>query len=182
MVRFWVGCSGPPSAGAGLIHRICGQLCTTHKPGTRRVFCECLLDTRKGGLVCDRLSAGCKGFGGCEYLPDTGKCPTEPKVSATTIREALKPYVAPKALQADSSDEESGNEISTLPKPKTGRGNIQFAAETAALTGESKQSINQYRAPARSANGMSAAALALMDWLKTATSPTEAHVMPFQHR
>ena len=43
---------------------------------------------------------------------------------------------------------ESGNEISTLsqPKPKTGRGNTQFAAETSALTGESKQSINQYRA------------------------------------
>lgn len=39
---------------------------------------------------------------------------------------------------------ESGNEISTLsqPKPKTGRGNTQFAAETSALTGESKRAIN----------------------------------------
>lgn len=40
-------------------------------------------------------------------------------------------------------EEESGTNCSTLAAPKTGRGNTQFAAETAALTGQSKQEINR---------------------------------------
>ena len=63
------------------------------------------------------------------------------------IREALTPS-APTEWRKEGEVGESGNEIPTLsqPKPKTGRGNTQFAAETSALTGESKRNINQYRA------------------------------------
>jgi len=32
----------------------------------------------------------------------------------------------------------------TLAKPTTGRGNTQFAAETAAITGESKSQVNRH--------------------------------------
>ena len=38
--------------------------------------------------------------------------------------------------------EESGTSCPTLTTPKTGRGNTQFAAETAAITGQSKRAIN----------------------------------------
>ena len=40
-------------------------------------------------------------------------------------------------------DAESGTTCPTLSTPKTGRGNVQFAAETAAITGESKREINR---------------------------------------
>lgn len=44
--------------------------------------------------------------------------------------------------------EESGAACATLEKPTTGRGNTQFAAETAAVTGESKSQINRHLARA----------------------------------
>ena len=62
------------------------------------------------------------------------------------IREALHPE-PPRDYSLESYDDEgekeSGTNCSTLAKPKTGRGNIQFAAETAALTGQSKRDINR---------------------------------------
>lgn len=66
------------------------------------------------------------------------------------ICEALAPYV-PVEFQ-DGEDDMGGNEISThhetdaLGRKKSPQQTKSFAAETAKLTGESKQSINQYRA------------------------------------
>lgn len=40
--------------------------------------------------------------------------------------------------------EESGTSCPTLPEPTTGRGNKQFAADTADRTGQSKRSINEH--------------------------------------
>lgn len=74
------------------------------------------------------------------------------------IREALTPSSTPEAYQKEGV-EQSGYEIATLASPKPNSGNEiptipergrgrpkEFAAETAELTGESKRSINQYRA------------------------------------
>ena len=67
------------------------------------------------------------------------------------IREALAPS-APTEFRDENDGETGGNEISTsldtLPdgRKKGPQHHKAFAAETAALTGESKQSINQYRA------------------------------------
>ena len=73
------------------------------------------------------------------------------------IWEALHPDDAKRQRDADLTDEsnttqvsglddaekESGAACATLPKPKTGRGNIQFAAATAAATGQSKATTNR---------------------------------------
>lgn len=40
-------------------------------------------------------------------------------------------------------NKESGTTCPTLDRPATGRGNTQFAAETAAITGQSKRDINR---------------------------------------
>jgi len=39
---------------------------------------------------------------------------------------------------------ESGASCATLAKPTTGRGNTQFAAETAAITSKSKSQVNRH--------------------------------------
>lgn len=62
------------------------------------------------------------------------------------IWEALHPEPS-RGYSLESYDaegcEESGTSCPTLAAPKTGRGNIQFAAETAAITGQSKRDINR---------------------------------------
>ena len=69
------------------------------------------------------------------------------------IREALQPYVAPKECQDDAEVEGTGDQtlatsLDTLPdgRKKGPQHQKAFAAETAALTGQSKSSINQHRA------------------------------------
>ena len=59
------------------------------------------------------------------------------------IREALTPS-APMEWRGEE-EKNSGYEIPTIPERSRGRPK-EFAAETATLTGESKSSINQYRA------------------------------------
>ncbi|TCP19544.1 hypothetical protein [Simplicispira metamorpha] len=62
------------------------------------------------------------------------------------IWEALNPEPSPDYGQEDGAGactEESGTTCPTLASPKTGRGNTQFAAETAAITGQSKRTINR---------------------------------------
>ena len=67
------------------------------------------------------------------------------------IWEALHP-VSPQRFDSvfDALPEakESGTSCPTLEKPTTGRGNTQFAAETAAITGESKRDVNRHIARA----------------------------------
>lgn len=70
------------------------------------------------------------------------------------IREALAPYVAPEAYALDSYDgdeREGENQVGKVCPPEIGYKKPppqtkSFAAETAALTGETKRSINQHRA------------------------------------
>ncbi len=60
------------------------------------------------------------------------------------IWEALHPEPSVDYGREDGGEaEESGTTCPTLAAPKTGRGNIQFAAETAAITGQSKRDINR---------------------------------------
>lgn len=61
------------------------------------------------------------------------------------IWEALHPEPSVDYGREDGEEgaEESGTTCPTLTKPKTGRGNTQFAAETAAITGQSKRDINR---------------------------------------
>jgi len=46
--------------------------------------------------------------------------------------------------QRHGEPEESGTSCPTLPEPKTGRGNKQFASDTAERTGQSKKDINRH--------------------------------------
>ncbi len=48
---------------------------------------------------------------------------------------------------------ESGTTCPTLSKPTTGRGNTQFAADTAAVSGESKRDVNRHLARAEAIGG-----------------------------
>lgn len=47
------------------------------------------------------------------------------------------------AVEVDGVLHESGSACPTLLKPKTGRGNVQFAAATASATGQSKRTTNR---------------------------------------